>query len=67
MSSLERYVPRRYYHHRNRIEVCPQHRWILLRAQALAWTGEPRYAAEIERDLFNHFLAAQLADGSNWS
>ncbi len=36
-------------------------------AQALEWTGEARYAAEIERDLFNHFLAAQLADGSNWS
>ncbi len=67
MSSLERYVPRRYYHPRNEIEVCPQHTWILLLDQALAWTGEARYAAEIERDLFNHFLAAQLADGSNWS
>src|SRR5690606_13688477 len=31
------------------------------------WTGEQRYIGEIERDLFNHFLAAQLADGSNWS
>jgi DUF1680 family protein len=47
--------------------VCPQHTWILLLEQALRWTGEARYAAEIERDLFNHFLAAQLADGSNWS
>jgi len=35
--------------------------------QALEWTGEARYAAEIERVLFNHFLAAQQADGSNWS
>jgi len=67
MSSSERYVPRRFYHPRNDIEVCPQHTWILLLDQALRWTGEPRYAAEIERDLFNHFLAAQLADGSNWS
>ena len=67
MSSDERYVPRRYYHPRNDIEVCPQHTWILLLAQALEWTGEARYAAEIERDLFNHFLAAQLADGTNWS
>ena len=67
MSSDERYVPRRYYHPRNTIEVCPQHTWILLLHQALEWTGEARYAAEIERDLFNHFLAAQLADGSNWS
>jgi DUF1680 family protein len=67
MSSSERYVPRRFYHPRNDIEVCPQHTWILLLDQALRWTGEARYAAEIERDLFNHFLAAQLADGSNWS
>jgi DUF1680 family protein len=67
MSSGERYVPREYYHPRNDIEVCPQHTWILLLEQALQWTGEARYAAEIERDLFNHFLAAQLADGSNWS
>ena len=67
MSSLERYVPRKYYHQRNQIEVCPQHTWILLLAQALEWTGEACYAAEIERDLFNHFLAAQMSDGSNWS
>lgn len=67
MSSTERYVPRRYYNARNQIEVCPQHTWILLLDQVLQWTGEARYAAEIERDLFNHFLAAQLADGSNWS
>lgn len=67
MSSAERYVPRRFYHPRNDVEVCPQHTWILLLNQALQWTGKARYTAEIERDLFNHFLAAQLADGSNWS
>lgn len=67
MSSTERYVPRRYYNARNQIEVCPQHTWILLLDQVLQWTGEARYAAEIERDLFNHFLAAQLVDGTNWS
>jgi DUF1680 family protein len=67
MSSGERYVEREYYHPRNDVEVCPQHTWILLLHQALRWTGAPQYAAEIERDLFNHFLAAQLADGSNWS
>src|SRR5690606_37714640 len=38
MSSTERYVPRRYYHVRNQIEVCPQHTWILLLDQALRWT-----------------------------
>ncbi|MEZ4830801.1 MAG: glycoside hydrolase family 127 protein [Caldilineaceae bacterium] len=67
MSSTERYVPPRYYHARNQIEVCPQHTWILLLDQMLQWTGDARYAAEIERDLLNHFLAAQLVDGSNWS
>jgi len=67
MSSLERYIPRRYYNRRNQIEVCPQHTWLLLLEHALRWTGEARYGAEMERDLFNHFLAAQLADGSNWS
>jgi DUF1680 family protein len=67
MSTGEGYLARRYYHPRGEIEVCPQHTWILMLAQAYAWTGQPRYLAEIERDLFNHFLAAQLADGSNWS
>lgn len=67
MSSGERYIPRRFYHPNGEIEVCPQHTWILLLEQAYRWTGEPSYLAEIERDLFNQFLAAQLADGSNWS
>lgn len=67
MSSGERYLPRRFYHPRGDIEVCPQHTWVLLLDQVLRWTGQAQYAAEIERDLFNHFLAAQLADGSNWS
>ena len=67
MSSGERYVEREFYHPRNDVEVCPQHTWLLLLDQALRWTGEAAYADEIERDLFNHFLAAQLEDGSNWS
>ncbi len=67
MSSGEGYVPRRFYHPNGDVEVCPQHTWLLLLDQALRWTGEARYADEIERDLFNHFLAAQLGDGSNWS
>lgn len=67
MSSNERYVPRRFYNPRNDVEVCPQHTWILLLEKALNWTGRARYSAEMERALFNSFLAAQLADGSNWS
>ncbi len=67
MSAGERYVEHRYYNPRNEIEVCPQHTWLLLLEKALNWTGEARFAEEIERTLFNSFLAAQLADGSNWS
>jgi DUF1680 family protein len=67
MSAEEGYIPRRFYNPRGDIEVCPQHTWILMLAQAYKWTGEACYLSEIERDLFNHFLAAQLADGTNWS
>lgn len=67
MSSGERYVPRKFHNPRNDIEVCPQHTWILLLEKALNWTGKAKYSEEIERDLFNNFLAAQIADGSNWS
>jgi uncharacterized protein len=67
MSTGERYVARRFYHPVGEIEVCPQHTWILLLAQAYEWTGEARYLEEIERDTFNQLLAAQLADGTNWS
>lgn len=67
MSSGERYIPHRFYHTVGEIEVCPQHTWILLLEQAYRWTGEARYLAEIERTTFNQLLAAQLADGSNWS
>lgn len=67
MSTGERYVARRFYHPVGEIEVCPQHTWILLLAQAYEWTGEARYLDEIERDTFNQLLAAQLADGTNWS
>lgn len=66
MSSGERYVPYPYYNPRNDIEICPQHSWILLCEKALAWTGDPRYAEELERTLLNNFLAAQRRDGSNW-
>lgn len=67
MSAGERYVQYPYYHPNNEIEVCPQHTWLLLLEQALLWTGNPKYAEEMKRTLFNSLLAAQLADGSNWS
>lgn len=67
MSTGERYVESRFYHPNGEVEVCPQHTWILLLEQAYRWTGEARYLDEIERDTFNHLLAAQLADGTNWS
>ena len=67
MSAGERYVQYPYYHPNNEIEVCPQHTWILLLEHALQWTGKAKYAEEMERTMFNSLLAAQLADGSNWS
>ena len=67
MSTGERYVGQRFYHPNGEVEVCPQHTWILLLEQAYRWTGEARYLDELERDVFNHLLAAQLADGTNWS
>lgn len=67
MSSGERYIPHRFYHAVDNIEVCPQHTWILLLETAYRWTGKGHYIAEIERTTFNQLLAAQLADGTNWS
>ncbi|MFW5980475.1 MAG: beta-L-arabinofuranosidase domain-containing protein [Halanaerobiaceae bacterium] len=67
LSSEERYVPFSYYHQKNGIEVCPQHTWILMLERAFNWTGKAKYMEEIERTLYNNFLAGQLADGSNWS
>lgn len=67
MSSGERYISPRFYHATGEIEVCPQHTWLLLLEQVYRWTGEARYYEPIERDVFNQLLAAQLADGSNWS
>ena len=40
MSSNEGYVPRRYYNPRGDIEVCPQHTWILMLAQAYNGPGK---------------------------
>lgn len=67
MSTGERYVRLPYYHPEGEVEVCPQHSMLLLLHQLYCWTGDARYLDEIERDTFNHLLAAQLADGTNWS
>jgi DUF1680 family protein len=47
-------------------ETCVTVTWIQLNAQLLRLTGEARYAAEIERSLWNHLAAAQRPDGAQW-
>jgi DUF1680 family protein len=48
-------------------ETCVTVTWLQLTARLLELTGEARYAAELERTLFNHLAGAQAADGSAWS
>jgi uncharacterized protein len=45
-------------------EVCDAVYWVRLNAQLLRLTGEPRYADEIERTLYNMLCAASSGDGS---
>jgi hypothetical protein len=47
-------------------ETCVTTTWIQLNAHLLRLTGEPAYAAEIERSLWNHLAAAQRPDGAQW-
>jgi hypothetical protein len=48
-------------------EVCVTVSWLQLNQQLLQLTGNPRFADEIERTLYNHLTAAQQPDGSAWS
>jgi hypothetical protein len=47
-------------------ETCVQAQWLMLNLQLLRITGEARYADEIHRHVYNHLLAAQRPDGSEW-
>ncbi|MBE7560471.1 glycoside hydrolase family 127 protein [bacterium] len=47
-------------------ETCVQVTWEQLNLQLLRATGEPRYADELHRHVYNHLLAAQHPDGLLW-
>ncbi|MBS0373005.1 MAG: glycoside hydrolase family 127 protein [Proteobacteria bacterium] len=46
-------------------ETCASVNWIEFNAALLELTGEARFAAEIERTVYNHLLAAQDPDGGD--
>jgi uncharacterized protein len=48
------------------VEVCSIMSWIHLNRELLAITGEPVYAEEIERSLYNDLLAAMNPGGEDW-
>jgi uncharacterized protein len=47
-------------------ETCVTVTWIQLCEQLLRLTGEPKYADEIERSVYNHLLAAQHPAEGHW-
>jgi|CXWL01.1.fsa_nt_gi DUF1680 family protein len=47
-------------------ETCATVTWIQLNLQLLRLTGEPAYADQMERSLYNHLTAAQQPDGADW-
>lgn len=49
------------------METCVTVTWIQLNAQLLRLTGEPRYADELERTVYNQLLFVQKPDGSDFS
>lgn len=48
-------------------ETCVTVTWEQLNIQLLRLLGEPRFAAQIERTVYNHLLGAQSAKGDDWS
>lgn len=47
-------------------ETCVTTTWIQLSRALLVLTGEAKYAAEIERSVYNHLTAAQRPTGGDW-
>jgi len=48
------------------METCVTATWMKLLYQLLRLTGEPRYADELEQNLYNGLLGAMLPDGTWW-
>lgn len=47
-------------------ETCVTVTWLQLTTELLNLTGDAKYAAEVERTIFNHLAGAQRSDGSAW-
>lgn len=47
-------------------ETCVQVTWIQMNWQLLRVTGDPRYGAMLHHHYYNHMLAAQNPDGTQW-
>ncbi len=47
-------------------ECCLTTSWIQLNLQLLRFTGEARFADELERTIYNHLATAQRPDGAQW-
>ena len=49
------------------METCVTATWMKLLYQVLRLTGEPRFADELEKNLYNGLLGATMPDGSWWA
>jgi uncharacterized protein len=47
-------------------ETCVTVTWLQFNLQLLRLTGEPAFAAQLSRTLYNHLTAAQHPDGADW-
>jgi hypothetical protein len=51
----------------NICETCVTVTWEQMNLQLLRLTGDPRYADQLERSIYNHLLAAQKPTGDDWA
>ena len=51
----------------NICETCVTVTWEQMNLQLLRLTGNPRYADELEKSVYNHLLAAQKPTGDDWA
>lgn len=49
------------------METCVTATWMKFASQLLRLTGDPRYADELEKNLYNGLLGAMMPDGSWWA
>ncbi len=51
----------------NICETCVTVTWEQMNLQLLRLTGDPRYADQLEKSIYNHLLAAQKPTGDDWA